>query len=206
VHLTHSRTSPPAGGGTLSGSSFVEAPPPAPAALFSATFDAGVESFGFADDAFGTSQPSFASGTFVNPGSFSGGGLRISVGGIDDTTVVGMSGAWVRLFNVTAQQRLTLSFDFIMTLTPEYEADESSETLVQLDTGAPTVQARIVGDGNGGAVQTTGPLSRQVDLGCVSTGFHAVLIGVRNSKKTLTNESTTLLLDDIAVRSAGACP
>ena len=174
--------------------------------LFSGTFDANAEGFTYVDDAFGTSQPDYASGTFVNPGGFSGGGLQVVVGGVDNATITNMSGGWRRSFALDGPQFVTLSFDFNMTQTPEYEADELSETLAQIDGQAALVQARVTGNGNGGTPLSTGPQSRVLDLGCLSGGAHTVTLGVRNNKKTLNNESTTLLLDNIATRATGPCP
>src|SRR6185436_8902919 len=164
------------------------------------------DGFTFIDDAFGTAQPNYASGTFVNPGGFTGGGLRVLVGGIDDAVINNMSGGWRRSFTLGSAEQVSLSFDFNMTQTSEYEADEFSETLTQLDAQAAVAQARVTGDGNGGTPRSTGNLSRLLDLGCLPAGTHTVTIGLRNNKKTLNNESTTLLLDNIVVTSAGSCP
>ena len=54
--------------------------------LLTATFDAGADGFGYRDDAFrGTAAPAYASGAPSAFGGFSGGGLGVRLGGIDDT-------------------------------------------------------------------------------------------------------------------------
>jgi hypothetical protein len=173
--------------------------------LFSSTFDTLTDGFRFIPDAFGTNQPAYAAGSFVDPGGVSGGGLRVVVGGVDDAAVVGMSGGWRRSFHLSSQQAVSLSFDFNMTQTSEYESDEFSETLVRIDNEQIISIAKITGDGPGGAPISTGPTSRTVDLGCLSAGTRAVTIGVRNNKKTLATQSTALSVDNVVVRAHGSC-
>ena len=192
--------------GTLGRGTWLLPQPSFTTTIFSSTFDAGEDGFTFVKDAFGTNQPNYVSGGFVNPGGFAGGGLRVLVGGIDDATILNMSGGWRRSFNLSTSQLITLSFDFNMTQNPDYENDEFSDMLFQIDGQPAAIQAHIVGDGNGGTPRSTGPVSRALDLGCLPPGLHTVTLGVRNNKKTLNNESTTLLLDNVSVRSSGACP
>jgi hypothetical protein len=173
--------------------------------LFSSTFDALTDGFMFIADAFGTNQPAYAAGSFVDQGGISGGGLRVVVGGVDDAAVIGMSGGWRRSFYLSSQQAVSLSFDFNMTQTSEYESDEFSETLVRIDDKQIISIAKITGDGQGGTPISTGPTSHTVDLGCLPAGTRAVTIGVRNNKKTLASQSTELILDNIVLRANGSC-
>jgi hypothetical protein len=173
--------------------------------LFSSTFDTLTDGFRFVPDAFGTNQPAYAAGSFVDQGGVSGGGLRVVVGGVDDATVVGMSGGWRRSYHLSSQQAVSLSFDFNMTQTSEYESDELSETLVRIDNEQIISIAKITGDGPGGTPISTGPASRTVDLGCLPAGTRAVTIGVRNNKKTLATQSTVLSVDNVVVRTHGSC-
>jgi hypothetical protein len=192
--------------GTLGRGTWALSSPSFSTDVFSATFDAGVDGFTFVPNAFGTNQPAYTNGAFVNPGGFDGGGLRATVGGVDDATVLNMSGGWRRSFSLSTGSLVTLRFDFNLTQTPDYEADEASDMLSQIDGQPATGQSHIVGNGNGGTPRTSGPISRTVDLGCLAAGTHSVTLGLRNNKKTLANESTTLLLDNVAVRSSGPCP
>ena len=65
--------------------------------MLSATFDAGYDGFTYQDDAFGTSQPNYASGARVASGGYGGtGGLQVTLGGVDanaDHRHVGRVGA-----------------------------------------------------------------------------------------------------------------
>ncbi|HMX27430.1 MAG TPA: sialidase family protein, partial [Blastocatellia bacterium] len=174
--------------------------------LFSSTFNFNSDGFTYVDDPFGTAQPNYATGNFVSTSGLTGGALQAVVGGVDNATILNMSGGWRRSFSLGSAQSLTLSLDFLLTQTAEYEADESSETVIRVDNGTIISLARIVGDGNGGAPVTTGRTSRVVNLGCVTAGAHTITIGVRNSKKTLADESTTVQLDNIALTANGSCP
>jgi hypothetical protein len=173
--------------------------------LFSSTFDTLTDGFRFIADAFGTNQPAYAAGSFVDQGGVGGGGLRVVVGGVDDAAVADMSGGWRRSFYLGSPQAVSLRFDFNMTQTAEYESDEFSETLVRIDNEQIISIAKITGDGPGGTPISTGPASRTVDLGCLPAGTRAVTIGVRNNKKTRANQSTELLLDNVVVRANGSC-
>src|SRR4030095_8205593 len=82
--------------GTLGRGTWLLPQPSFTTTIFSSTFDAGVDGFTFVKDAFGTNQPNYVSGGFVNLGGFTGGGLRVLVGGIDDATILNMSGGEAR--------------------------------------------------------------------------------------------------------------
>jgi hypothetical protein len=185
--------------GTLGRGTWLLPQPSFTTTLFASNFDANESGFTFVKDAFGTNQPNYATG------GFSGGGLRVVVGGVNNEDVLGMSGGWRRAFDLSSWQFVTVSFDFNLTQNPDYENDESSDMLSQIDNQPAVVQAHIVGDGNGGKPQSTGQVSRVLNLGCLPPGIHSVTLGVRSTKKTLDNESTTLLLDNVAVKSSGPC-
>jgi hypothetical protein len=173
--------------------------------IISATFDALPDGFTFVADAFGTNQPAYARGSRVAQSGFGGGGLRVVVGGVDNRDVLNMSGGWRRSFYLSSPQNVSVSFDFKMTQTPDYESDEFSDTLVQFDNQAIVEVARITGDGRRGEPISTGPTSRVVDLGCLPAGIRMVTIGVRNNKKTRATQSTELLLDNVELKVNGAC-
>src|SRR5262249_13509677 len=191
--------------GTLGRGTWLLSQPSFTTTVFSSTFDAGEDGFTFVKDAFGTNQPNYVSGSFVNPGGFTGGCLRVVVGGIDNPTIRNMAVGWRRSFTLPSAQSISLSFDSNMTQTPDYESDEFSDTLTQIDAQPAVVQPHIVGDGNGGPPRSTGPISRVIELGCLPPGTHTVTLGVRNNKKTFNNESTTLLLDNVSAKSSGPC-
>ncbi|HTE56360.1 MAG TPA: M28 family peptidase [Kofleriaceae bacterium] len=181
--------------------------------VLEARFGAGADGFAFVDDPFdGTAAPAYASGAHGASAGRSGGGLTVALGGVNGTTVTGMSGGWRRTFTTTAAADLGLSFRYNLTQTPEYEADERSRVMVTLDgvelglppgTTPPDLFVdQVVGDGNGGAPVTTGWRLARIALGVVPVGDHVLTIGGFNSKKTLADESTSIALDDVTIATA----
>lgn len=174
--------------------------------LFSATFDTDAQGFVYVDDAFGTNQAAFARGDFRPSGGFTGGRLRVSLGGLDNTTITNMSGGWRRAFTLTAPRHVLLAFRYHMVQAANYEPDEISQVLVALDndlvgTNGNDFVARIAGNGNGGPAQTTGWVAVQLDLGVLSAGTHTLTLGGLNTKKTFGDEVTTVRIDDVVVRT-----
>ena len=171
-------------------------------------FDVDAELFGYVDDAFrGTGQPAYASGSHGASGGFEGGGgLAVSLGGLDSASVLGMSGGWRRSFDLTTAQDVTLSFRYRMDQSPDYESDEFSQVLLTVDgslvgTMGNDYVVQLTGDGNGGETRTTGWVTVSFDLGTLAAGTHTFTIGGYNNKKTFTNEFTTLLFDDVGVHT-----
>jgi glucose/arabinose dehydrogenase len=173
--------------------------------VFSSTFVTDTEGFAYADDTFrSTAQPGHESGGYAGSSGFPDGALRVLLGGVDDNSVLGMSGGWGRQFALPSDTEATLSFHYKLTQAPNYENDEWSEVLVSLDgvlvgSGGADYVVRIVGDGNGGSEQTTGWQTFQVNLGILSAGTRALTIGGYNNKKTASDESTEVLIDNVVV-------
>jgi photosystem II stability/assembly factor-like uncharacterized protein len=178
-------------------------PGPPAVAVIDAHFDTDSDGFTYADDAFrGTAQPAYASGARLATGGFTGGALQASLGGIDNTTIVNMSGGWSRSFDLPAAGRVQLSLRIRLTQTPEYESNEQSQVLVSLDgalvgTGLNDFVAQVAGDGNGGAPVTSGWQLVTLDLGTRTAGTHKLTVGGFNNQKTQANESTEILIDDV---------
>ena len=156
-----------------------------------ARFDAGAEGFVYQDDSFrGTTHPAYAAGTWSSTAGFSGGGLQVVLGGVDDADILGMAGGWRYDFTLASPARVDLSFRYILTLEPDYESDEFSQALVSVDgvllgQDGPDYLSQITGDGNGGSAQTAGWQFFTADLGTLSSGSHTVIIGGYNNKKDL---------------------
>jgi len=109
-----------------------------------ADFDGGTDGFSYQDDTFrGTGEPGYASGAHLASGGLGGGGLRVTLGGIDGADINGMSGGWQVPFNLASAVDLQLSFQYNLTLTPEYESNEYGQVMVSLD-GAPLAGAAQV--------------------------------------------------------------
>jgi hypothetical protein len=181
--------------------------------ILEARFTSGADGFAFVDDPFdGTAAPTYASGAHGAAAGRNGGGVAVALGGVDGTTVTGMSGGWRRTFDTAAAAGLVLSFRYNLTQSAEYEADELSRVMATLDgvelglppgTTPPAVHVdQVAGNGNGGAAITTGWRLAQISLGAVAAGSHVLTLGGFNSKKTLADESTSLALDDVMVTTA----
>jgi hypothetical protein len=130
------------------------------------------------------------------------GALRVAVGGVDDADVVGMSGGWRVTFNLAQAQAVTVRFTYKLTQAANYESDERSEILAALDgalLGPGGVIAQIAGDGNGGSPRTTSFRTFQTSPTTLAVGSHTLVIGAYNSKKTLADESTEALIDDVLI-------
>ncbi|HEY6546275.1 MAG TPA: carboxypeptidase-like regulatory domain-containing protein, partial [Vicinamibacteria bacterium] len=171
--------------------------------LLEAHFDAGNDGFVYLDDAFrGTAQPSFASGGRLATGGVSGGALAVAIGGINDATILNMSGGWRVAFNMPVAGPARVTFAYKLTQTAEYESDERSQVLATLDgafLGAAGVVAELVGNGNGGLIITTGFRTFQVDVPNLAAGQHVLAIGGFNSQKNMANEATGVVIDDVRV-------
>ena len=160
----------------------------------------------YIDDAFrNTREPQYAQGTRVPQKGFSGGGLKVQLGGMDHNHILGMSGGWRRTITLTEDHRVTLSFRYNLTQAPGYEEDEFSEALLLIDDrligidGRETL-AQLTGNGNGGPPQTTGWIPVTIPVGLLGAGPHEIIIGVFNNKKTYQTETTDILIDDVEIR------
>jgi hypothetical protein len=175
--------------------------------VFTANFNSTADSFTYADNTFrGATQSSYASGVRQpNGGVGNTGNLQVALGGINNDDIFGMSGGWGRTFSLTTASSAAVTFSYNMTQTAEYESDELSDVLVAIDgtlvgVGPNDYVARITGNGPGGAPLTTGWKTVTLNLGMLGAGNHTVTIGGYNNKKTDSNESTDIRIDDVTVR------
>jgi hypothetical protein len=135
-------------------------------------------------------------------GGVTGGALAVSIGGINDNDITNMSGGWRVSFNLASSAGVRISFAYKLTQTANYESNERSEVLVSLDgtlLGTNGRVAQIVGNGNGGTIITTGFQTFTVDSGTLAAGAHTLVIGGFNNQKTLADESTGVVIDDVKV-------
>lgn len=174
--------------------------------IFSANFTSGADSFTYVDNTFrGTNQASYASGSYVSTGGFSGGALRIYLGGVNDNTITNMSGGWRRSFSLTAAASISVTFRYRLDQGPDYESDEISQMLASIDgtlvSGVATDYiTQVAGNGNGGSSIETGWRQVTINLGTLSAGSHVLTLGGFNNKKTTTSERTTIWIDEVVVR------
>ena len=173
--------------------------------LLAAHFESDEQGFLYQDDTFRNSaQPAYADGSYEPAGGFAGGGLRVALGGLDNTTVLDMSGGWLISLDLAATTEVQLSFRYNLTQSGNYEADEFSQVLLSIDGTlmgqAPNdFVAEIVGDGNNGPDLSTGWQLFEIILGQLSAGTHSIILGGYNNKKNGMSETTEVLLDDVIV-------
>jgi len=182
-----------------------------PITILEADFDTSDDGFGYIDDPFrGTNQPGYAEGERNASGGLSGGGLQVTVGGIDNADIFGMSGGWRRSFTLNEPaNNVRISFYYNLTQASDYESDEFSEVLVSVDgtlygMGLNDYVAQIFGNGNGGGSESTGWQFFEISLGALPVGDHTLVFGLHNNKKTYDNESTVLLIDDVVITATSA--
>ncbi|RPI56788.1 MAG: DUF11 domain-containing protein, partial [Acidobacteria bacterium] len=176
------------------------------AMLLDAHFDTGPDGFTYADDLFrGTGQPNYASGVHITSGGYTGGALKVDVGGINSQNILNMSGGWHTSFALAGPTPVILLFRHRLTEQNTYEADEYTQMLVSLDGVLRGLSpndyiAQVVG----GGPTTTGWQLVQVDLGVLSAGPHTLALGAFNNQKTYANESAEVLIDDVRLQAVGS--
>ena len=98
-----------------------------------------------------------------------------------------------------------MSFSYNLTQTAEYESDEISQVLVSIDDllygqADHDFVDQVVGNGNGGVIETTGWKNCRLHLGTLYPGRHTIIIGGYNNRKNSSRESTEILIDDVLVK------
>ena len=176
-------------------------------------FDGSTEGFTYVDDTFrGTSRPTYASGTALASGGFTGGALRVRVGNVDENDITnGMSGGWRRTFTLTETARVRVTFRYNLTQPPNLEPDEyglvmfaaDGVTMGKDDSDSVADLSGVEG-GEGGPDLTTGWGQTSFNLGHLSPGTHTVTFGGFQNKKTATDEYSDILIDDVLVSTLPA--
>ena len=172
-------------------------------------FEVNAAGFTYADDGFrgtGPAAPNYESGVRVTSNGNPGAALQITLGGIDATTVTNLTGAWQTTFTLTQTALTIIAFDYNLSQTPNYEANESSRVLLSLNgtlLGRPfdSFIDQVTGDGDGGPNLTTGWKTFSRNLGRLTPGTYTLAIGGLNNQKNASNESTTILLDNLLLQT-----
>jgi hypothetical protein len=179
-------------------------PPPTP--LVQAGFNNGIDGFAFLPDAFrGTNQPAYSAGAWSGTAGVSGGGLQVSLGGLDNEIVQDISGGWSVSFNLASAATVNVQYWYKLTQSSEYEAEECSQVLVSLDgtlhgAGSNDYVTQICGNGNGGSNETSGWQLFSFELP-LAAGSHILVVGGYNNQKSWDNEWTEVLIDEVLVEA-----
>ncbi len=165
-----------------------------------ATFDADAEGFAYADDTFGTTNPSWADGTYDAGGGFAGGGLRVDLAG--GATGGPTSGGWSDTFNLAQAETVTVSLQYRLFVANPYEAGEYGEIILDIDgtrygTDLNNSLAHIAGGGD------TGWLYAEFDI-ALGAGAHTLTVGAYNNNATASDEFIEAYFDDINLTTPGA--
>jgi hypothetical protein len=167
--------------------------------LINENFDVDEDGFAYQDDTFGTSNPSYATGSYESSGGYTGGGLRVYLGPGD--IVNPASGGWVSSFDLEQDATITVSLHFRMLMGEGYETNEYGEVVMEIDDaryGNDTNDSLVhmFGDGNGGGIDDTGWLYDQLDIPLLA-GSHVIEIGAYNNDATYGDEFVEVFLDDV---------
>ncbi|WP_424932593.1 CAP domain-containing protein [Amaricoccus macauensis] len=170
------------------------------------SFDRGLNGFSYSDNAFGGySGGPYAHGWHSSRAGFGAdGGLIVRLGGRDDRTVDDISGGWAKTFEAESRSEAEVTFRYKITATPNFESNEYTELRLSLDgeafgRGNSDAVARLRGDGDGGAWQSTGWQEVTISLGEIEAGNHELELGGFLNQKTGKNEQSWIKIDDVRI-------
>ena len=170
-------------------------------AVFEAHFEGGADGFAYADDVFGTLQPTYASGAIVGGGGFTGDGAQVTVGGINGSNTSNISGGWHRSFALASTAAATVTFRYRLTAN-NLDSGELGRMMVSLDGVlkgiAPNTYVAQAGGGTGPLV-TTGWQQVTMNLGTLPAGNHVLALGSFLTRKTGADETAVVQIDDIVL-------
>lgn len=170
-------------------------------ALIDAHFVTSAESFIYADDAFGTNQPSLAGGSYQAAGGFAGGGIRVRLeaGGTNPR-----SGAWSSTFNLPTAATVTIDLRYRLVMGADFENNEFAQALLSIDgtlygTGGNNYLRQMFG-----ASGTTDSGWQQASLNvALSAGTHVLRLGAYNNQSTAGEEWVEATFDDVVLTYPG---
>ena len=121
----------------------------------------------------------------------------VTTGGVNSSNVANMSGGWYRNFDLASAAPATVTFNYRLTGNG-LDSSEFGQLLVSINGVLKTIpyDAQV---GGTGATMTTGWQSATVSLGSLPAGTHVITIGVFQTRKTGTDETAVLQLDDVVL-------
>lgn len=173
-----------------------------PVELINVDFNNDQNNFSYIDDAFrGTNKPEYASGMRTTNGGYNGtGGLQVTLGGIDNSRIDGMSGGWRRSFTMSRTGAISGQLRYRLDADNAYDNGECSQFLVSIDN---TLYGQL---GNDYVIEicTGGDSNWQTFsfvTGQLAPGAHTITVGGYNNTKNRSNESTNIYIDDIILQT-----
>ena len=168
-------------------------------------FDLDNEGFTYVDDFFGTAHPPYAEGGYTPDDGYSGGGLRVSLGGVDSIDIIdGMSGGWTKDFHIDASGPVTITFKYLLQIN-RYDTDECSQVLAAIDGELVNFDSnnfidQLCGMGSSNPPQDSGwqEVTFEIPL---TQGPHSLTLGGLNNKKTYFEEVTNIVFDEVGIFS-----
>ncbi|MHC4816012.1 MAG: Ig-like domain-containing protein, partial [Planctomycetota bacterium] len=171
--------------------------------LVNATFDTDEDGFTFESDAFGTSLPEGASGTWgATYGESATGGLRVHLED-NSTTTAPISGAYTKDINLASDGWVKIDFDWRFLFDTEFDSDEWGEAIFEVDGtryGSDTNNslAHFVGNGSSGPHDDTGWMTASETI-YLTAGNHTLKFGEYINKATSSLEHSWAYFDNIVV-------
>ena len=109
-----------------------------------------------------------------------------------------MSGGWKYEFTLLEVRDIDLTFDWELTISSEYEADEFGQMIVSLDGDEKDIST-LTGDGNGGTDDVASGTGTTQSWTNVGVGDHTVILGAYNNKKTFADEFVRVEVDNVEI-------
>ena len=169
------------------------------------TFASDAEGYTYVDDAFGTSQPTLADGSYdATGGNGGGGGLSIQLG--PNTSASAISGAFSNTFNLANDTLVQISIDHRMVLGEGYETNEYGELILEINgtrygNDTNTSLIHLAGNNNGGGEDDTGWQTSTFEIS-LSAGTHTIEFGAFNNAGTAADEYVNAHFDNVLIEEA----
>ncbi len=156
--------------------------------------------FVFVDDPFGTVQPDYAAGIVDATGGFSGAGLHVTIGGLDNRFVQGptaTSGAFTQSFTLASPAVVEVSFRYRLVTSDALEQGEFGEAVLELNgvRYGDDENDSLVHINNGG---DSGWQNASIDVS-LQAGNHTISLGAYTAGTSRANEEIDVYFDDILV-------
>jgi hypothetical protein len=138
-------------------------------------------------------------------GSIEGDDMVVTIGGIDDHDICDMAGGYTTNFTVEGGATgTTVSFDYRMVMSENYESNEFGEVWVAINGERVEIDgnafvSRVHGDGNGGSPYDSGWQTVTIDVGDLPAGDHTITLGGYNNTKTYHDEELEVRFTDLQV-------